>query len=102
MAFKITSVKTRYFEFENPDNKQILFIEPPKMKTMKELEDLQKAKDTKVMDVASLIARLISKNKRKFTVSPDKVMSWMDMDQMQAFMKEFMAWLSNEHSSDPN
>lgn len=102
MAFKITCVKMRYFEFENPDDGRTLYIEPPKMKTLKEMEDLQKAKDTKVMDVACLIARLISKNKRNFKVSPDKILSWMDMDQMQAFMKEFMAWLSNEHSGDPN
>lgn len=102
MPFKITSVKTRYFEFENPDDGRILYIEPPKMKTLKELEDMQKARDTRVMDVACLLARLISKNKRNFKISPEKVLSWMDMDQMQAFMKAYMGWLSNEHQTDPN
>lgn len=102
MAFKITNVKTRYFEFENPDSGQILYIEPPKMKTLKSLEDIQKAKDTKVMDVACLVSRLLSKNKRNFVVSPDKILVWMDMDQMQAFLREFMTWLSDARSNDPN
>lgn len=102
MVFKITSVKTRYFEFENPDDGRIIYIEPPKMKTLKELEDAQRAKDTKVMDVACLLSRLISKNKRGFKVSPDKILSWMTPDQMQAFMKAYMGWLSNEHQNDPN
>lgn len=102
MAFKITSVRTRYFEFENPDDGRILYVEPPKMKTLKELEDMQKARDTRVMDVAGLVARLISKNKRNFRVSAEKILSWMDMDQMQGFMRAYMSWLSNEHSTDPN
>ena len=102
MAFKITSVKTRYCEFENPDDGRILYIEPPKMKTLKELEYMQRAKGTRVMDVAGLVSRLISKNKRGFKVSAEKILSWMDMDQMQGFMKAYMGWLSNEHSTDPN
>lgn len=102
MAFKITSVKTRFFEFENPDNGQIIYVEPPKMKTLKALEDIQKDKGTKVMDVACLVARLLSKNKRSYVVSPDKVLAWMDLDQMQAFLQAFMTWLSDARSNDPN
>lgn len=54
------------------------------------------------MDVACLVSRLLSKNKRNFVVSPDKILVWMDMDQMQAFLREFMTWLSDSRSNDPN
>lgn len=102
MAFKITDVKTRYFEFENPDNGRIIYIEPPKMNTLKELDEMQRAKDLLVVDVARLAAKLISKNKHGFKVSAEKIMQWMDKDQLQGFIGAYMSWLSHAHSTDPN
>lgn len=102
MAFKITSVKTRYFEFEAPDNGQVLLLEPPKLKTLKKMEDIQKNKDSGIEDLATLIARLISKNKQKRKVTADQVMDWMDMDQMREFTRAFLGWLKRERTNDPN
>ena len=102
MAFKITSVKTRYFEFEAPDNNRVLLLEPPKLKTLKKMEDIQKNKDAGIEDLAALLARIISKNKQQRKVSADQVMDWMDMDQMREFTRAFLDWLKQEHKSDPN
>ena len=100
--FKINCVKTRYFEFEAPDNNRVLLLEPPKLKTLKEMEDIEKDNHSSIGDVAALIAKLISKNKSGRKVSADLVMSWMDVDQMQEFLGEFMSWLRREHKTDPN
>ena len=32
--FVLSGVKKRYYEFQAPDNKQVLHIEPPKLKTL--------------------------------------------------------------------
>lgn len=100
--FKISCVKTRYFEFEAPDNNRVLLLEPPKLKTLKEMEDIQKDKDSGISDVAALIAKLISKNKSGRKVTADLVMSWMDIDQMKEFLGAFMSWIRQEHKTDPN
>lgn len=102
MAFKITSVKTRYFEFEAPDNNQVLLLEPPKLKTLKKMEDIQKDEHAGIRDIALLVAILLSKNKNGRRISEDQTMAWMDIDQMKAFLTEFMRWLSHERKTDPN
>lgn len=100
--FKISGVKTRYFEFEAPDNQKVLLLEPPKLKTLKDMEDLQTSNDSAVSDIAVVLSKILSKNKSGRKISPDTVMTWMDIDQMQAFLVEFMSWIKNERTSDPN
>lgn len=100
--FRISCVKTRYFEFEGPDSQKVLLLEPPKLKTLKEMEDIQKDTASSVADVAALLAKILSKNKAGRKVSADTVMTWMDIDQMQAFLSAFMGWIRNAHENDPN
>lgn len=100
--FKLTGVKTRYFEFEAPDNGKVLLLEPPKLKTLKELEDIQRDSGSSIDRVSAVLAKIISKNKSGRKVSADTVMDWMTIDQMQAFLLEFTAWMRNERKSDPN
>lgn len=100
--FKINCVKTRYFEFEAPDNQKVLLLEPPKLKTLKEMEDIQKDTTSSVANIAALLAKILSKNKAGRKISPDTVMTWMDIDQMQAFLVAFMGWIRNAHENDPN
>lgn len=101
-AFKLSCVKTRYFEFEAPDNGRVLLIEPPKLKTLKEMEDIQKDNNSGIGEVAGLLAKIISKNKGGRKVSAELVLSWMDIDQMQEFLGEFMDWMRRSRKSDPN
>ena len=102
MTFKIGGVKTRYFELEAPDSGRLLLIEPPKLKTLKAMEDIEKEKNSGIGEVAELLSKIISKNKGGRKVTADQVMSWMDIDQMQAFLDAFMGWLRQSRKSDPN
>lgn len=99
--FKVSGVKTRYFEFEAPDNGRVLHIEPPKLKTMNRLGELQKGSHT-IKDIAAAVAKLISKNKEGRKVTADNVMDWMDSDQVAAFIMAYLAWVRDEKQNDPN
>lgn len=100
--FKISNVKTRFYEFENPDSGRVLHIEPPKLKTLRCLERLATQKDVSIEEMAGQIARVVSKNRERFQVSGDKIMEWMNVDQLGAFLKDFISWLNNEKTNDPN
>lgn len=100
--FQISGVKTRYFEFEAPDNRKVLLIEPPKLKTLKNLEDVQRNQNASFTDVAAVVAKLMSKNKQQRKITADQVMDWMDVDQMRAFMQAYIGWMRAEKANDPN
>ncbi len=38
--FSVANVKPRYFEFQQPGGDNVLKIEPPKLKTLRELEEV--------------------------------------------------------------
>ena len=100
--FQISSVKTRYFEFEAPDNRKVLLIEPPKLKTLKNMEDVQMNQNASFTDVAAVVAKLMSKNKQNRKITADQVMDWMDVDQMRAFIQAYIGWMKAEKANDPN
>lgn len=100
--FRISGVKPRYFEFEAPDNGRVLHIEPPKLKTMNQLNNLAKAKQSGISETANVIAKIISKNKENRRIDANTVMEWMDGDQLTAFLKAFVGWMKDEKESDPN
>lgn len=100
--FQISSVKPRYFEFEAPDNRRVLHIEPPKLKTLNKLSNISKAADPTPEDMAQTIARIISKNRENRKVTADMVMEWMDSDQLSAFIAAFLGWLNKTKEADPN
>lgn len=100
--FKISGVQTRYFEFEAPDTQKVLHIEPPKLKTLRSLENTSKSKNPSIMDMAGQIAKVISKNREKRTVTAEMVVDWMDSDQLNAFIEAFLNWLNREKTNDPN
>lgn len=100
--FRLSSVKTRYFEFEAPDNNRVLHIEPPKLKTLNQLNELSKQGKHSIGEMAGMIAKLISKNKENRKVTTDMVMEWMDSDQLASFVKSFVAWIRDEKKNDPN
>lgn len=100
--FQISGVKTRYFEFEAPDSRKVLLIEPPKLKTLKNLEDVERNQKASFTDVAAVVAKLMSKNKQQRKITADQVMDWMDVDQMRAFMQAYIGWMRAEKANDPN
>ena len=59
--FVLSGVKKRYYEFQAPDNKQVLHIEPPKLKTLNRMNDLSRP-DSTPKEAAEVVARVIAKN----------------------------------------
>lgn len=98
--FQISGVKTRYFEFEAPDNLKVLHIEPPKLKTLNRLSKLRS--DASPEEMTGIIATIISKNRENRKVDSKLVMEWMTSDQLAAFIKAFLGWLNDTKENDPN
>lgn len=98
--FQISGVTTRYFEFEAPDSRKVLHIEPPKLKTLNRLAKLRK--DASPEEMTGIIAAIISKNRENRKVDGNTVMEWMTSDQLAAFIKAFLGWLNETKESDPN
>lgn len=53
--FVLSGVKKRYYEFQAPDNKQVLHIEPPKLKTLNRMNDLSRP-DSTPKEAAEVVA----------------------------------------------
>lgn len=100
MAFKITGVKVRYFEFETPDTGEILHLEPPTLGTVNKYESLNS--NSSPEELAQVIADMISKNKENRQITAQMVMDWMTSDQAAAFLLAFLGWMNNVRASDPN
>ncbi|MBQ7001693.1 MAG: hypothetical protein IJN67_11725 [Oscillospiraceae bacterium] len=100
--FKLSSVKPRYFEFEAPDNLKVLHIEPPKLKTLKRMNDLVTGGHAGIEETVAIAARILNKNREKRRITADMVMDWMDASQLTAFIKAFILWVSDEKQNDPN
>lgn len=96
--FSIANVKPRYFEFQQPGGDNVLKIEPPKLKTLRELEEAGND-DRKLIEA---VAKIIAKNTAGFRVTPEMVENWLDVDQLVEFIAAFMGWLSAERKANPN
>ena len=96
--FSVANVKPRYFELQQPGGDNVLKIEPPKLKTLRELEEVGND-DRKLIEV---VAKIIDKNTAGFRVTPEMVESWLDVDQLVEFITAFMDWLCAERKADPN
>lgn len=100
--FRIANVAVRYYEFEHPETRKVLHIEPPKLKTLRNLQNISKSDTTSIDEMAEAIAKVIGKNKERVRVEPEKILEWMDSDQLAAFIKDYLSWLNKEKKRDPN
>ena len=98
--FDLNTVPKRYFEFKVPGSGKVLHIQPPKLKTLKQWEDIEE--DGSVADLANAVARIISKNRENYKVTGENVLEWMDQDQLAAFMSAYAKWLKKEKDTNPN
>ena len=72
--FSVANVKPRYFEFQQPGGDNVLKIEPPKLKTLRELEEVGNDGGKMV----AVVAKIISKNTAGYRVTPEMVENWLD------------------------
>lgn len=99
--FKLSSLPTRYFEFEAPDNLKVLHIEPPKVKTLNRLRAWIKGNGG-IDEATVIVSIIISKNQENRPVSPKLVAEWMTVDQLLEFVSSFHRWVYGTKENDPN
>lgn len=93
------SSKKRYFEMRGPAGK-ILHIEPPKLSALNQLASMDD--NSTPAECAAVLAAFISRNREGFKMSPEKVMDWMDSDQMAEFLAAYLGWVNDTRQQDPN
>lgn len=97
--FDISTVSKRYFLIKI--NEISLEIEPPKVKTLKKITALSKAKEEDAMDdLAEAVGIILNKNKAGYKVTEDLV-DELDFDQLNEILKAYFEWLSKRKNS-PN
>ena len=97
--FDISTVNKRYFEIKLNDIR--LEVEPPKVKTLKKILALSKARNEDAMDeLAEAVRILLSKHKSGYKV-PEELVDGLDLDQLNSILTAYFEWLAQEKNS-PN
>lgn len=99
--FDVTTLSKRYFGLrltvETDDGKRDidLEIEPPKLKTMKRLMALSKAREdeNQIDMLTDAMQKLLSKNKSGYKV-PRELIEELDFDELQAILEAFLSWIA--------
>jgi hypothetical protein len=95
--FDLSTVNRRYFSIKLNDLE--LEVEPPKLKALKKITSLSKARDEDAIeDLAEAVGMILSKNKKKYVV-PNEVIDELDLDQMSDILTAYFEWLGKEKTS---
>lgn len=99
--FDLQGVNKRYFGVTlhlEDESKIEINVEPPKLKVLKRLTSLAKAKEEDVIEnLEGAITDLLNKNKEKIKV--DKYVEEFSIDEMQQLLTAFFKWLNQEKNS---
>lgn len=97
--FDVSIVSKRYFDIKIGDIS--LEVEPPKIKVLKKITALSKARNEDAMeDLSSAISMILNKNKSGYKVS-DELIDELDFDQMNEILTAYFEWLAKSKNS-PN
>ena len=92
--FDISTVNKRYFQIKLDDI--TLNVEPPKVKTLKKIASLSRAKGEEAMgELSEAVRTLLNKNTSGYVV-PDEIIDELDYDQLNEIIERYFDWLSNE------
>ena len=100
--FSLASVKARTYEFEDPDTGMPLRIKPPKLAVLQRFNAVFSDDNTTPAEAAEVLAEVIGHNTDGEKITGDMVAEWMDIDQMTAFVGDFLGWLNKRKTADPN
>lgn len=99
----LTAVRMRYYPVKL--NGRVLELEPPKMKTVNRLvavsKDVANGNLESYDEFTLLVARVLSKNRTGYTVTPEFVEDSLTLDQVAELLGGYFHWL-NEEKRDPN
>ena len=102
MAFKLSAVQPRHYEFENPDDGTILHIRPPKLDSMEIFNKVFTNTESSIKDIAGVTAALLSDNEEEVRITGKQLMYWANMDQLSALVDDFLGWLNKTKADNPN
>lgn len=100
--FKLSAVQVRLYEFENPDDGSVLHIHPPKLEAMQIFNKVFTSESSEPKDMAGVTAALLSDNEEGLRISGKQLMYWANVDQLSALIKDFLDWVNDTKSSNPN
>lgn len=102
MAFKLSAVQPRHYEFEHPDDGTILHIRPPKLDSMEIFNKVFTNAESSIKDIAGVTAAMLSDNEEKVRITGKQLMYWANMDQLSALVDDFLGWLNKTKADNPN
>ena len=102
MAFKLSAVQPRSYEFEHPDDGNILHIRPPMLNSMEIFNKVFTNTESTIKDVAGVTAALLSDNEEGVRITSKQLMAWANMDQLSALVDDFLGWLNKTKANNPN
>ena len=100
--FKLNAVQVRLYEFENPDNGTVLHIHPPKLEAMEIFNKVFTCETSAPKDMAGVTAALLSDNEEGVKITGKQLMYWANVDQLSALIEDFLGWVNNTKTSNPN
>ena len=100
--FKLNAVQVRLYEFENPDNGTVLHIRPPKLEAMEIFNKVFTSETSTPKDMAGVTAALLSDNEEGVKITSKQLMYWANVDQLSALIEDFLGWVNNTKTSNPN
>lgn len=100
--FKLNAVQVRLYEFENPDDGTVLHIRPPKLEAMEIFNKVFTCETSTPKDMAGVTAALLSDNEEGVKITGKQLMYWANVDQLSALIEDFLGWVNNTKTSNPN
>ena len=100
--FKLNAVQVRLYEFENPDDGTVLHIRPPKLEAMEIFNKVFTSETSTPKDMAGVTAALLSDNEEGVKITSKQLMYWANVDQLPALIEDFLGWVNNTKTSNPN
>ena len=100
--FKLNAVQVRLYEFENPDDGTVLHIRPPKLEAMEIFNKVFTSETSTPKDMAGVTAALLSDNEEGVKITGKQLMYWANVDQLSALIEDFLGWVNNTKTSNPN
>ena len=100
--FKLNAVQVRLYEFEDPDDGTVLHIRPPKLEAMEIFNKVFTSETSTPKDMAGVTAALLSDNEEGVKITGKQLAYWANVDQLSALIEDFLGWVNNTKTSNPN
>lgn len=102
MAFKLSAVQVRLYEFEHPATGDILHIRPPKLEAMEIFNKVFTTNTSTTKDMAGVTGAILSDNEEGVQITAKQLMAWANVDQLEALIDDFLGWVNKTKEQNPN